>query len=67
MGGSRRFGNLGGRPPSTPTAMSYVVTGNGDFDGLSNFGESLLHLSGADLSLLDWYTPQEWSDLNEQD
>jgi uncharacterized protein (TIGR03437 family) len=45
----------------------YAVTGNGDWDGISNFGESLLHLSGVDLDLLDWYTPQEWSNLNAQD
>ena len=35
-----------------------AATGNGDWDGVANFGESLLHLSGANLSLLDWYTPQ---------
>ncbi len=35
----------------------YAVTGNGNFDGVANFGESLLHLSGSNLSLLDWYTP----------
>ena len=46
---------------------SLAVTGNGDWDGVANFGESLLHLSGANLSLLDWYTPQEWSNLNDQD
>jgi uncharacterized protein (TIGR03437 family) len=45
----------------------YAATGNGDWDGVANFGESLLHLSGANLSLLDWYTPQEWSNLNDQD
>ncbi len=45
----------------------YVVTGNGDFDGQVNFGESVLHLSGSDLSLKDWYAPEDWSDLNEHD
>jgi uncharacterized protein (TIGR03437 family) len=45
----------------------YVVTGNGDWDGQVNFGESVLHLSSADLSLKDWYTPEEWSALNDQD
>lgn len=44
-----------------------VVTANGDWDGVSNFGESVLHLSGVNLSVLDWYTPQEWSFLNDQD
>jgi len=45
----------------------YVATGNGDFDGSSSFGESLLRLSGADLSLLDWFTPENWIDLNNFD
>jgi uncharacterized protein (TIGR03437 family) len=45
----------------------YVATGNGDWDGQVNFGESILHLSGTGLALKDWYTPAEWSDLNEND
>jgi uncharacterized protein (TIGR03437 family) len=57
-----------GRAPAVDSKGDvYAVTGNGDFDGLANFGESVLHFSGADLSLKDWYTPQEWSDLNDQD
>src|SRR5258708_36584321 len=39
----------------------YVATGNGDFDGLSNFGESVLKLSSKGLSIPDWYTPNQWS------
>jgi uncharacterized protein (TIGR03437 family) len=45
----------------------YVATGNGDFDGSTNFGESLLRLSGTDLKPLDWYTPEDWNDLNDKD
>ena len=45
----------------------YVSTGNGDFDGVVNFGESVLHLSGSDLTLKDWYAPDNWSDLNDTD
>ena len=45
----------------------YVVTGNGDYDGQTNFGESMLHLSGDNLLVKDWYTPPEWSYLNDQD
>jgi uncharacterized protein (TIGR03437 family) len=57
-----------GRAPAVDTNGDvYAVTGNGDFDGTSNFGESVLRLGGTDLSLLDWYTPQEWSNLNVQD
>jgi uncharacterized protein (TIGR03437 family) len=57
-----------GRGPSFDSNGDvYVATGNGDWDGKANFGESLLHLSGSDLALKDWYTPEEWSDLNESD
>jgi len=45
----------------------YVATGNGDFDGLSNFGESVLKLSSKGLSILDWYTPNQWSTWNDND
>ena len=45
----------------------YVVTGNGDYDGQTSLGESMLRLSGDNLSVKDWYTPQEWSYLNDQD
>jgi uncharacterized protein (TIGR03437 family) len=56
-----------GRAPAIDTNGDvYAVTGNGDWDGTANFGESLLRLS-SNLSLLDWYTPQEYSSLNAQD
>lgn len=57
-----------GRAPAVDGDGNVIAaTGNGDWDGVANFGESLLHLSGAGLSLLDWFTPQEWSNLNAQD
>ena len=53
----------------------YVVTGNGDYDGASSFGESLLRLSGGrrtaqgqnHLSIRDWFAPADWSALNDVD
>ncbi len=57
-----------GRGPAFDTKGDvYVATGNGDFDGKVNFGESILRLSGSDLALKDWYTPEDWSALNESD
>ena len=46
----------------------YAMTGNGDFDGVTDFGESFVKLSyttprqgaSASLKLVDWWTP--WSD-----
>ena len=53
----------------------YLVTGNGDYDGVTSFGESLLHLSSgrrtaqgqSHLSIRDWFTPANWSSLNDVD
>jgi len=61
------FWHSGRAPAVDGNGDILAVTGNGDWDGVANFGESLLHLSGGNLSLLDWYTPQEWSSLNGSD
>ena len=45
----------------------YVMTGNGDYDGVLNFGESFVKLSGDGPQVVDWYTPQNWQDLSEND
>jgi len=56
-----------GRAPAIDAAGNlYVATGNGDYDGESSFGESVLKLSGG-LSILDWYTPEPWSTWNDTD
>jgi uncharacterized protein (TIGR03437 family) len=61
------FWHSGRAPTIDGDGNVIAATGNGDWDGMANFGESLLHLSGANLSLLDWFTPQEWANLNAQD
>ncbi len=46
----------------------YAVTANGDFNGLTNWGESVLKLGTAGgLAVLDWFTPDIWKDLNDRD
>jgi uncharacterized protein (TIGR03437 family) len=45
----------------------YFVTGNGDYDGVRNFSESFVKLTGAGLSLTDWYTPGNWQALSRND
>lgn len=56
-----------GRAPAVDSAGNlYVATGNGDFDGAVNFGQSVLKLSPG-LKILDYYTPDDWADLNQSD
>ena len=45
----------------------YSMTGNGDFDGAGDFGESFLKLSGASAALADWFTPAIWKTLTDVD
>jgi uncharacterized protein (TIGR03437 family) len=45
----------------------FVVTGNGDADGFAGFGESILKLSGKDLSVLYSYTSDSWAAWNDSD
>jgi hypothetical protein len=45
----------------------YSMTGNGDFDGAGDFGESFIKLSGASASLADWFTPANWKTLTDVD
>jgi hypothetical protein len=47
----------------------YCMTGNGNFDGEKNFAESFLKLrfDGANLSVIDWWTPWRDADRNKTD
>ena len=57
-----------GRGLAVDTAGNiYVVTGNGDFDGVSDFSGAVVKLSGSNLSVLDWYAPAAWAYLNAND
>ncbi|HEX4593893.1 MAG TPA: hypothetical protein VH157_06445 [Bryobacteraceae bacterium] len=65
LGGS--FWQAGRAPVIDDTGDIIAVTGNGDFTGVSDFGDSVLKLSGSDLSLVDFYTPDNWADLRDSD
>jgi hypothetical protein len=41
----------------------YVSTGNGTWDGVANFGQSVLRLTSG-LSVADWFTPDNYVYLN---
>ncbi len=49
-----------------PQGNVYIVAGNGKWDGMTNFSETVLKTSPT-LSLEDWYTPSNWSDLDGLD
>ena len=44
----------------------YVMSGNGSFDGVNNFGESFVKLS-PDLTVIDYATPTNWANMNAYD
>jgi hypothetical protein len=61
-----------GRPPVVGGGGDvYVFTGNGysgGYNGINNFSESVLKLNPAKgLQLVDWFTPDNWSDMDNQD
>lgn len=47
----------------------FFETGNGDWDGKSDFGESLLKLRvrGGQFEVVDYYTPADYAALNKRD
>jgi len=61
-------GNFGGvwqsmRAPVVDSAGNvYFETGNGDYDGVFNFGDSVVKLTGSSngISVTDWFTPDNW-------
>ncbi|MDQ2832301.1 MAG: hypothetical protein M3Y50_00875 [Acidobacteriota bacterium] len=56
----------GQAPAADEDGNVYVVTGNGSWDGVSNFSESFLKLTPK-LKLLDWFTPTEHVMLDNRD
>jgi hypothetical protein len=67
-GGGLKYTRGSERAPQIQNQASlYVATGNGDYDGITNFGESVLRLAPTSLAVVDWYTPDDWADLNDKD
>lgn len=56
----------GQAPAADGEGNIYVVSGNGSWDGKSNFSESFLKL-GPQLKLLDWFTPTDHLKLDAED
>ena len=45
----------------------YAVTGNGDYDGMRNFGESFVKISLQGSATVDSYTPADWKSMSDND
>ncbi len=64
---------MSGHAPAVDAAgNAYYISGNGDWDGTANFGESMLKFgTGAGqasrLNLVDWFTPDNYANLNAGD
>ncbi len=60
----------GGGPAVDPAGNLYIPTGNGDWNGTTDFGDSIIKLgppSGGQFSVLDYFTPYDQATLNEGD
>jgi len=61
---------MSGEGPSSDAAGNiYLATGNGTYDGKTEFADSVLKLAPADgkLRILDWFTPPNHIDLKNYD
>jgi hypothetical protein len=60
---------MAGRGPAVDVSGNvYYMVGNGDWNGIRNFGESMLKFgSTVGMALLDWFTPDSWPSLNAGD
>jgi uncharacterized protein (TIGR03437 family) len=45
----------------------YAITGNGDYDGTRNFGESFVKVSADASTTLDSFTPANWQSMSDND
>jgi hypothetical protein len=45
----------------------FLVTGNGDYDGSKNLGQTVIKLDGKALKVLDHFAPSNYSRLNQED
>ena len=45
----------------------YTISGNGTYDGVTEFAESFLKFSTSTFKLTDWFTPPNWQLMEAQD
>jgi len=66
-GNGGAFWQSGRGPAADPEGNIYAVTGNGDYDGIQNFGESFVKMSSAASAILDSFTPADWKSMSDND
>ena len=54
-------------PAADDQGNVFVITGNGDFDSLQNFGQSFVKLSGVAPAVAASYTPADWQSMDDDD
>jgi hypothetical protein len=58
----------GGAPAADSSNSLYLITGNGTYDGSTNFSDSILRFAtSSGLTLHDWFTPSDQSVLDSFD
>src|SRR6202035_2447154 len=57
----------GGAPAADSTNNMYVITGNGNFDGVTLFGDSFLKLSTPGLTVSSFFAPADQASLDSGD
>src|SRR5262249_17501957 len=57
----------GGAPSMDAEGNLYYATGNGTWNGTTDFGNSIVKLRARTLQVLDWFTPYDWQNLNNND
>lgn len=58
----------GGAPAADSSHNLYLITGNGTYNGSSNFSDSILRFdTSGGLTLHDWFTPKDQSFLDSSD
>jgi uncharacterized protein (TIGR03437 family) len=57
-----------GRGPAADSQGNiYAIMGNGDYDGVQDFGESFLKLPATGSAPLDSFTPANWKSMSDND
>ncbi len=59
---------MSGGAPAADSSSLYLITGNGSYDGKTNFSDSIIRLgTSTGLKMQDWFTPSDQSFLDSAD